>query len=272
MASAASNGITIEYETFGDPTLPTLMLVNGLGSQLINYDVQLCAMFVDHGLHVVRFDNRDVGLSTKVDSHYLLTDMAQDAFGVLDHLGIERAHIAGMSMGGMIVQTMAILHPERVLSMCSVMSRPANDRGPSTPAAIAALMSSPPVQREAFIEHSVESQRIIASVGLGNTEQRWRDRAAASFDRCFYPEGRSHQLAAVGASPDRRPGLAALTMPVLVIHGADDPLITLPGGEATAAAIPGAELLVIPGMAHDLPPDTWTTIVGAIVANGLKAR
>ena len=272
MASAPLNGITIEYETFGDPGHPTLMLVNGLGSQLINYDVALCAMFVDHGLHVVRLDNRDVGLSTKVQSPYLLVDMADDAFGVLDHLDVRAAHIAGMSMGGMIVQTMAIEHPDRVLSMCSVMSRPSNDQGASTPAAIAALMSEPPTERAAFIEHSLASQHIIASDGLGNTEERWRARAAASFDRCFHPEGVARQLAAVGASPDRRPGLGALRMPVLVIHGAEDPLITLAGGEATAAAVAGSELLVIPGMAHDLPPDAWPTIVAAIVANVHRAR
>ncbi len=291
MATTTAHDVTITYETFGDPAAPTLLLVNGLGSQLINYEPAFCEMFVSQGFQVVVFDNRDVGLSSKtegpvpdvranmgklrsgepiLDAPYTLTDMANDGFAVLDALGVASAHIAGMSMGGMIVQRMAIDHPERVLSMTSIMSTTgAPDVGQATPEAAKGLITPPPPDRDGYIEYTIDSRRDTG--GSHFSADYWRQHAAKTYDRMFHPIGSAFQITAVATDGDRTAELRSLTVPSLVIHGAMDPLITPSGGEATAAAIPDAELLMIDTMGHDLPEEIWPEVVDAIVALAAKA-
>lgn len=287
MAHATANGIQIEYETFGTPAASPLLLVMGLGAQLTAWDPEFCGQLADRGHYVVRFDNRDVGLSTKfesggapnmaevfaarqrgekVEAPYNLSDMSDDAFGLMTALGMDRAHIVGASMGGMIVQTMAIEHPERVLTMTSIMSTTgAPDLPPSTPEAAAALVTPAPSDRAGFIEHRVKSSGITGSLPHMRDEARIRATAAESFDRCFYPVGIARQLAAVAASGSRREALAAVRVPTLVVHGEIDPLVPLSGGEDTHKSIAGSELLVVKDMGHDLPKVVWPQVVGAIV-------
>jgi pimeloyl-ACP methyl ester carboxylesterase len=285
MPNVPANGIDIEYDDFGDPSNPTLLLVMGLGAQMIVWDERFCQQLADRGFHVVRYDNRDVGLSTKLENApvpdvvaamggdgssaaYLLGDMADDGVGLLDTLGIDKAHIVGASMGGMIVQEMAIRHPDRVLSLCSIMSTTGSrEVGQPTPDAMSQLLRPPPTTREDAIELSVEASRVIGATGFPLDEDRIRARAGEAWDRCHYPMGIARQLVAIMASGDRTEKLQRLDVPTLVIHGESDPLVTLSGGEATAKAVPGAELLVIPGMGHDMPEGAWPQIVDAIVAN-----
>jgi pimeloyl-ACP methyl ester carboxylesterase len=277
-------GIELEYETFGSATDPTLLLVMGLGAQLIHWDPEFCERLAAEGYRVVTFDNRDSGLSTHLEGQavepmavmaaissggpipevpYLLSDMAADAIGLLDHLGVDRAHIVGASMGGMIVQTMAIEHAHRVASMVSVMSMPGDTSvGQPTPEAMALLLRTPPTDREAYIEASADVA--VFSSKKYFDPARVRRIAAMSFDRAFYPEGVARQLAAVWASGDRSERLREVRVPTLVIHGRDDTLITLSGGERTAELIPGANLFVVGDMGHDLPEPLWPSIVGAI--------
>ena len=296
MAGAAANGIEIEYETCGDPGRPPLLLVMGLGAQMIVWDEGFCEQLAEQGFFVIRYDNRDTGLSTRFEESglpelgplltalatgqaappgaapYTLDDMADDGIGLLDALGIDAAHIVGASMGGMIVQAMAIRHPDRVLSMCSIMST-TGDRtvGAPTPEAIAALMSPPPSNRVEAMDRAVAAQKVIGGRGFPLDEERIRRRAVLAYDRSFYPSGVARQLAAILAAPDRTAALGNVAVPTVVIHGEDDTLVTPSGGEATARAIPAAELVMIPGMGHDLPEPTWTRIIGAIVANAGKA-
>jgi len=294
MPRASANGIDLEYETFGDPGNPALLLVMGLGAQMTTWDERFCARLADRGYYTIRYDNRDVGLSTWFgsagvpslqsladallggaplpDVPYDLYDMAEDGIGLLDALGIERAHVVGASMGGMIVQAMALRHQERLLSLCSIMSM-TGDWSVATPAgdAMGALMQSAPSNREEAIEGGLQAQRIIGSPGFPLDEDDARRRAGLAYDRAFNPDGMARQMAAILASPDRTAALAGVSVPTLVIHGRDDPLVPLPGGEATARAIPGAELLVIPGMGHDLPLEVWPQVVDAIVRNAERA-
>jgi len=281
------SGIELEYETFGSERDPTILLVMGLGAQLIHWETKFCELLAEEGYRVVRFDNRDSGLSTHLDGQdvqamavmaaitsdsplpevpYLLSDLAADAIGLLDHLDVDRAHIVGASMGGMIVQTMAIEHPDRIASMVSVMSMP-GDRsvGQPTPEAMALLLRPPAADREAYIEGSKDAV-VVASKKHFDLD-RTRRIAAMSFDRAFYPEGIARQLAAVWASGDRSDQLREVRVPSLVIHGRDDTLITLSGGERTAELIPGANLLVLGDMGHDLPEPLWPLVVGAIVSH-----
>ncbi len=279
----------IEHETFGDPADPTLLLVNGYTSQLVAWRVDLCEAFAAQGFHVVRYDNRDVGLSTKLDGQranpmkvaravrdgedvpsvpYVLSDMAADGIGLLTQLGIERAHIAGMSMGGMIVQTMAIEHPDRVRSMTSIMSSPGDSRvGNPTPAARDALLAPPPADRAGYIAASSRSM-VWASKRYGDPVELER-RAAEDYDRMYYPEGAVRQLAAIYASPDRSDALARLDVPSLVIHGSDDTLITPDGGRRTAELLPGSVYVEIADMGHDLPAPLWPRFADL---NGSHAR
>ncbi len=285
MTRTAANGIQIEYETVGDRGATPLLLVMGLGGQLIAWDTELCEQLAERGFYVIRYDNRDVGLSTDFEDSpapdlvallggdgstapYLLADMANDAVGLLDALGLAAAHVVGVSMGGMIVQQLAIDHPDRVLSLCSIMST-TGDRSVGQPSAeaTAVLLQPPPADRAGFLDHEVATWRVISSPGFPFDEQRIRDRAGAAYDRRFLPSGVGRQLAAILASPDRTAGLGRVTVPSLVIHGDGDVLIDPSGGRATAAAIPGAGLLVVPGMGHDLPPVLWDTLVDAIVKN-----
>jgi pimeloyl-ACP methyl ester carboxylesterase len=287
---APSNGIEIEYETFGEPGDPPILLVMGLGGQLIAWDDELCQSLVDRGFHVIRFDNRDVGLSTYIDvgdldpmteimkafsggppsAPYLIADMADDAVGLLDHLGIDRAHVVGASMGGMIAQAIAIAHPERVLSLTSIMSTTGDpDVGAPDPEILPLLMQAPPTDREAYIADSVRGAKLLAGPEHFD-EARAAQRAARAFDRAFYPAGVGHQLLAIVSSPSRSDGLRRLDVNALVIHGDADRLVNVSGGERTAEVIPGAELLILEGMGHDLPAYYWPQVIEAITA--LAAR
>jgi pimeloyl-ACP methyl ester carboxylesterase len=276
--------IEIVYETFGDPGDPTMLMIMGLGVQMIGWDAELCGRIAERGFHVVRFDNRDVGRTTKVagpsanvmaafagdlsSAAYRLTDMAGDAIGLLDVLGSERAHLVGASLGGMIAQTIAIEHPERVLSLTSMMST-TGDRsvGQPHPEAIPALLTRPPGDREGYAEAAVRLFAVIGSKRVPGQDERVRERARASFDRGYFPEGTGRQLVAIIASGDRTAALRKLDLATLVIHGTADPLIDVSGGRATAAAIPGATLELIEGMGHDLPVPLWSRLVDLIVAN-----
>jgi pimeloyl-ACP methyl ester carboxylesterase len=291
VATADNDGVRLEYETFGDPTDPAVLLVMGFGAQLTGWEEGFCRQLVGHGLHVIRFDNRDCGLSSKtegeppnllavlaqvqagegtsIDVPYSLSEMAADGLAVLDAVGVDAAHVVGASMGGMIVQQMAIEHPARVLSVTSIMSTTGDPEVcQGKPEAMAALMTPPPTERAAAIERGVSLWRVIS--GPLFDEDKARIRSAESYDRSFYPQGAAFQLAAIAKTGDRTAGLNQLSVPALVIHGAADPLIGLSGGEATAEAIPGAELLVIDDMGHDLPEPRWPEITGAIAA--LAAR
>ncbi|MEY2568126.1 MAG: hypothetical protein QOE35_2655 [Actinomycetota bacterium] len=289
MPRANTNGIELEYEVFGEEDAPPLLLVMGLGAQMIAWDDAFCTQLAAQGFRVIRFDNRDVGLSTKTEgplpdimacfagdassANYRLEDMADDAVGLLDVLGIRAAHIVGASMGGMIVQTIAIRHPDRVLSLCSIMSTTgASDVGAPTPEAMQELLRPVSTNKEEYLEASVRSSKVIGSTGFPFDEARARERAELHFDRCYHPMGVARQLAAVIASGDRTPGLANVQVPTVVIHGDADPLVTPSGGEATAQAVPGAEHVVIAGMGHDLPEGAWPQLLDAITTNASKAK
>jgi pimeloyl-ACP methyl ester carboxylesterase len=280
--------VDIVYETIGDPSDPPLLLVMGLGMQLIHWDLELCEQLAERGFHVIRFDNRDAGLSTKIEAPvpnvvrlmaglptkvpYLLSDMAADAFGLLDHLGIERAHVVGTSMGGMIAQQMAIEKPERVLSLASMMST-TGDRVVGTPKlrVWSVLTRRAPNGRDAYIEYFARVFRMIGSPAYRVDEGRVRELAGATYDRDHNPAGTARQLTAVLASGSRTAALRELDLPAVVIHGEADPLLPVRGGRATANAIPGAELITIPGMGHDLPKELWPTYVDAIARNAERA-
>ena len=274
-------GITIEYETFGNPADPALLLISGFSAQLTSWHENLCKLFAAQNFHVVRFDNRDCGLSTKLDGvvvnttavitaalmeepipevPYTLTHMAADAMGVLDGLGIAKAHVMGASMGGMIAQTVAIEHPHRVLSLTSVMSQPGEPEvGQPTPEAMESFFTAPPTSREEYLDSS--ASWLVWHSKKYRDAQRTRAQAAVDFDRSFYPEGGPRQLAAIYASGRRSEGLAKLTMPTLVLHGLDDTLIAPDGGERTAEIIPGAKLVMLEDMGHDLPEALWPRYV-----------
>jgi pimeloyl-ACP methyl ester carboxylesterase len=264
MATTHNSDVELYYEVFGDAGLPALLLVNGLGSQCTNYDPEWCAMFARLGFSVVRFDNRDVGLSSKLDDvDYALTDMAADALAVLDAVGAERAHVMGCSMGGMIVQRLAIDHPARLHSVTSVMSRTGEaGYGESSPEALALLMTPPPPERDAYVERQVEARRVYGSKPEWLDENDIRLRAGAAYDRCFCPQGIRRQMAAVGRDGSRSEELTQVDLPVLVIHGSRDTLIDPSGGRRTAELVPGARYVEIEGMGHDYPRPVWEQWVG----------
>jgi len=282
---APANGIEIAYEEFGDPSDPAMLLIMGLGVQMLGWDEELCRMLAGRGFRVVRFDNRDVGRSTKIEggrrpdvmaaamgylrsASYTLSDMADDCAGLLDHLGVEAAHVVGASQGGMIAQTLAIEHPRRVLSLASFMSSTgAPEVGQPHPEAIPVLLAGPPADREGFAEFVVRTWRVIGSPGFEADEEALRERGRAMFDRGLSPDGTGRQLLAVLASGDRTEALRRLALPALVIHGTSDVLIDVSGGKATAAVIPGARLELIEGMGHDLPRQLWQRFVDLIVEN-----
>jgi len=292
--TAACNGIEICYETFGDPEDVPLLMVMGLGSQMIHWPDELCQGLQDRGFYVIRFDNRDVGLSTWFDDHpidvveaftarftgqaydapYLLSDMAADAVGLLDHLGVEAVHLVGASMGGMIVQTIAIEHPERVRSLTSIMSTTgALDVGaPDLEVAQSLLQQGAVIAADpdAAIVREVATRTLIASPDHLDEEQILVT-ATAVVERAWHPEGLRRQLVGIAFSPDRTEPLGAVQVPTLVVHGDADPLVGVSGGHATAAAIPGAELLVIEGMGHDLPPVFWSQIIEGITRTAASA-
>ena len=281
------SGVELEYDLIGDPSHPPTLWIMGFMAQLIAWPDDLMKMFADRGHFVIRFDNRDCGLSTKFDGvpantddviksallgdpmppvAYTLHDMAADAAGLLDHLGIDSAHIIGASMGGMIAQTFAVDYPQRTKTLVSIMSQPGDPTvGQPTPEAAEALLSPPPTERDAYIEASVKYE-VWASKKYRDRELL-RLRAAREYDRSFYPEGAGRQLSAIWASTDRPEKLAKLDVPTLVIHGKDDTLITPDGGERTAEIIPNARLLMLDDMGHDLPMPLWPTFVDAIASH-----
>jgi pimeloyl-ACP methyl ester carboxylesterase len=278
-----ANEVDIEYVTDGDSSDRPLLLVMGLGAQLITWPQDFVDGLCRRGFFVIRFDNRDCGLSTKFEgmpeitalfggdpssAPYRIEDMADDAAALLTELGFSKVHVVGASMGGMITQALTIHHQDRFLSACSIMST-TGDRtvGAPTNEAITALLRPIATTREEAIEASVAGSKVIGSPAYPVHDDVLRTRAAAAYDRSYCPEGTARQLAAILASPDRTDGLHDVELPFLVLHGEDDPLVTLSGGQATAEAVPGAKLITYPGMGHDLPEILWDDISDAIVAN-----
>jgi pimeloyl-ACP methyl ester carboxylesterase len=289
MATAPANGIEIEYDTFGDAGDPPVLLIMGLSAQLIDWPEDFCELLAGRGYRVIRFDNRDAGLSAGMDDSglpdmaavfagdvrtvpYRLADMAADAAGLLDALGIEAAHVAGLSMGGMIAQQLTLDFPERVRSLCSIMSTTGRRSvGEATPEGAAVLRRPAAKTRDEAVAGAVETARVLASPAFPAEEDEVLARAAAKVDRAYRPAGTARQYAAILASGDRTARLAGVRVPAVVIHGEQDPLIGVSGGRATAAAIPGAELVVVPGMGHDLPRAVWPQVVDAIDRTARRA-
>lgn len=293
MPSLTANGIEIEYEEFGSRAAPPLLLIMGLGAQMILWDEEFCEALAARGLRVIRFDNRDVGLSAKfghagapnvmaaleasargerIEAPYTLDDMADDAAGVLDGLGIETAHVVGASMGGMIAQVLAIQHPDRVRTLTSLMSTTGHPDLPApTPDAMRILLSPAPTDRAANIERALETFRVIGSPGFPFEEERLRELAARAYDRCFHPAGFARQLVAILASGSRREALASIRVPTLVLHGDADPLVSVEGGIDTAKSVPGATLRIIPGLGHDLARGAWPEMIDAIAEHAAQA-
>ena len=287
MTQVEANGIHIEYETFGEPDSPALLLIIGIIGQLTFWDEKLCQQLAQQGHYVIRFDNRDAGLSSKMEdagvpdimqtiktqmkgetikAPYTIEDMADDAVGLLDALGIEKAHICGMSMGGMIAQTVAIHYPKRVLSLISIYSSTGDPEEPQSESEARKFLLAPQTEeREAYIEHGIKFFSTISGPGFPYDEEWLRKFVAQSYDRAYNPEGVARQFVAILAQENRRPELKSLSTPALIIHGANDPLVLVESGKNTAADIPGAELMIIDGMGHDLPHGgAWPKIIDAI--------
>ncbi|MDQ6607240.1 MAG: alpha/beta fold hydrolase [Actinomycetota bacterium] len=278
------------YETFGADDAPALLMVMGLGSQMLVWEDEFCATLAGHGFRVVRFDNRDNGRSTifgqakpptlrqlmlrdRRGAAYALDDLAADAVGLLDHLGIGSAHVVGASMGGMIAQLVAINHPERADSLVSIMSSTGSWRvGLPRPNLLPLILRRPRKDREGYIEDMVKTFRAIGSKRYPTPEAELRSLAERCFERGISPAGTARQLAAIQTAPDRTPKLRQLRLPATVIHGSRDPLIMPSGGRATAKAIPGAKLLMLDGMGHDLPRPLWPQIIEAILQTVAAAR
>ncbi len=279
---APVNGIEIAYQEIGDPEGEPLLLIMGLATQMLAWDEEFCAMLAERGFRAVRFDNRDIGRSTKIESAgvpkrtdmllgrrrtapYLLRDMADDTTGLMEHLGIESAHLVGASMGGMIAQTIAIRHPERVRSLVSMMSSTGNRwLGVPTWKAFGTLVTRTSAGREAAVERAVNTFRIIGSPAYPMDEARFREMAGASYDRSHDRVGVARQLHAVTASGDRTAALERLRLPATVLHGDSDPLIRPAAGRATARAIRDSHLRIFKGMGHDFPPALWPDFVEEI--------
>jgi pimeloyl-ACP methyl ester carboxylesterase len=293
----AANGIRITYEDKGPHDAPVILLVMGLGGQLTLWPDEFVDALNAHGFRTIRYDNRDVGLSTRFDAAgvpnlkwmfvkaaiglpvrpaYTLADMAADGMALLDHLGIARAHIVGASMGGMISQHIAARYPDRVLSLTSIMSTTGNRQLPPASAEAMAVLNDrgpdPLVDFEGYLDHAVKGAFVVGSPGYPPDPEATRERIRNDFNRCYAPQGFQRQYAAAAASPDRRPKLATIKAPTVVIHGAVDPLVPLAGGQDTAANIPGAELRVIEGMGHDLPPALFDTLVDGIMRAVERAK
>jgi pimeloyl-ACP methyl ester carboxylesterase len=287
--AAVGGDVELCYETFGDPDDPPVVLIMGLATQMIAWHEDFCAQLAERGFFVVRFDNRDAGRSTRFRdarpptlrqmllrdrraAAYSLADMAQDVVGLLDHLGIERAHVVGASMGGMIAQTVAIRHPDRVLSLVSIMSN-TGGRWSGQPALTIypIFLKRAPHDRDGYIEHSVRLFTAIGSAGFPRDEEELRAHAALAYDRGVSAAASGRQLAAILAERDRTADLRRLRVPALVIHGTADKLVAPSGGRRTAKAIPGARLLEIEGMGHDLPRGAWPQILGGIEETAARA-
>ena len=293
MTKAKANNIEIEYETFGDRSDKPLLLIMGLGDQMITWDKEFIKHLTDRGFFVIIFDNRDVGLSSKCDeggkpdlmgailavqrgdpieAPYSLDDMADDSIGLLDVLGIEKAHIVGASVGGMIAQTIAYRHPSRVLSLTSIMSTTGNPELPQMTQEAAEVFFLPvPPERDAHIENQVRVGKFVYGSGFPFNEERQRTFAARSFDRCFYPPGVERQMLAIMVHGNMKEKISAIKVPTLVIHGREDPLYPVECGIEIAETIQGSELIIIEGMGHSLPPEVFNLISDAIKRNASKA-
>ena len=288
MPNVKANGMQIEYDTIGDPSAPPLLLIMGLGGQLIHWDEGFCRRLADEGLFIIRYDHRDSGLSTKfetaasagmgdsldaymqghtIQTPYSLNDMADDAAGLLDALLIKKAHVCGASMGGMIAQILAIRHPQRLLSLVSIYSTTGNPDLPQPePKAMDALMTPQPTERRAYIEFNVKTHRVMAGSGYPFEEEFIRNISAESYDRAHYPPGVGRQMLAVMAQENRKAVLSSVKVPTLVIHGTVDPLVPAAHGRDTADAVSGSKLLLVEGMGHDLPRNSgpWPQVINAI--------
>ncbi|AWB93084.1 alpha/beta fold hydrolase [Aeromicrobium chenweiae] len=289
------SGIDICYETFGSPDDPAVLLIMGLGGPMGWWATPFCEQLAERGFFVIRYDNRDTGRSTKLAQYrvsradivraflhlpgragvtppYTLSDMAEDAIGLLDHLGVDRANIVGVSMGGMIAQTIAIEHPDRALSLTSIMSTTGKRTvGFQHPKVLPVLLSSPGSTRDSYTERSLRGSKVIGSPAFPSEEQAERDRAYETYDRGWSASGVRRQMLAVLAQPDRTAALGRLDLPVAVIHGLSDPLVHRSGGKATADAIPDAEHIEIAGMAHDLPAQLYSTYIETIARTAARA-
>ncbi len=287
-AMCTANGIELCYEEFGDPSDPAVLLVMGLATQMLGWDADFCAELSGRGFRVIRYDNRDIGrsqrmtgapptlrqlvLRSKKAARYTIDDMAADGVGLLDALGIERAHVVGASMGGMIAQTIAVRHPQRVLSLTSIMSSTgARLSGQPALKMLPLFFKKPPRGRDAYIDRTVGLFGVIGSPGFPRAEADLRAMLGSAWERGHDAAGPGRQLAAVLAATDRRELLRSITTPTLVIHGTADPLVRPSGGRATARAIPGARLLLIDGMGHDLPRGAWPQIIDGIEENARRA-
>lgn len=283
-----ANGISIEYETLGDPNDPPMLLIMGLGAQLITWDDGFCHALAGRGFNVIRYDNRDSGLSDKMDSAgradvlaayagearpaYTLDNLADDAVGVLDALGIPAAHIVGASMGGFIAQLVAINHADRVLSLTSIMSGPGGeDMVAPTPEAATVLVRPPGATREEVVALGLESRRILGGEDNPFDPEYERRKIERAYDRSFYPEGYGRQFVAILAAKSRVPALRDVKMPTLVVHGVDDPLVPLENGRRVAAAVPGARMIELPRTGHNLPEEHWGRVADAIAETARRA-
>ncbi|HEV2036067.1 MAG TPA: alpha/beta hydrolase [Candidatus Dormibacteraeota bacterium] len=284
MPRLKANGIEIEYDTFGDAKAAPLLLIMGLGAQMISWDEAFCAQLADRGFYVIRYDNRDSGLSTKMEAAgvpdllaafsgnptpaYELEDLAADAVGVLDALDIDAAHIVGASMGGFISQLIAINYPERVLSLTSIMSGPGgHDAVAPTPEGAEVLMKVPLPTREGTIEHGVWIRKVLTGSGNPFDEDAERKKVERAYDRSYYPVGTGRQMVAILAAHGRLERLAKVIVPTLVVHGLDDVLVPPENGRLVAGAVPGARLLEFETMGHNVPERFWPQILDAIAAN-----
>jgi pimeloyl-ACP methyl ester carboxylesterase len=282
--------IELAYETFGEPSDVPVLLIMGLATQMIGWPDDFCRELAARGHFVVRFDNRDIGLSTHLHDAgmpdvmavvggdtssvpYALADLADDTVGLLDALGLASAHLVGASMGGMIAQLLAIRNPERVRSLTSIMSSTGDPEvGRPSDAALGALLAPAAKDREGAIRRAIDAYRVIGSPGFELDEAALSERAGLAFDRAHDPAGVARQFVAIVSTDDRTADLATITVPTLVIHGAEDQLIDVSGGRATAAALPGCELMVVEGMGHDLPRGVWPRILDAISALVARAE
>lgn len=282
---AEVNGIELCHETFGSPDDRPLLMIMGLASQMIWWDDELCEKLAAEGFYVIRYDNRDAGRSSRMSGRvslplaytlrvapYSLKDLADDAAGLLDELGVESAHVVGASMGGMVAQTLAIEHPSRVRSLTSIMSTTGNRFvGRPSARAIAMLLSAPPRNREQFVDYLLRTFRVIGSPGYPFDEARMRERAERSYDRGVNPGGTARQLAAIMSGRDRFRALRKVRVPALVVHGSKDPLVHVSGGRATARALRESELDVVAGMGHDIPRAIWPRLVRGLVRTADRA-
>jgi len=267
MPRATSNGIEIEYETFGALAAPPLLLIAGLGSQMLSWDDDFCALLASRGFRVIRYDNRDSGLSTWVEDAYTLDDMADDAAGLLDALGIAAAHVVGASMGGFIAQLLTLNHPGRVLTLTSIMSGPnGDDQVQPTAEGSAVLMAPAPPTREERIALGLWAKQKLLGPADPFDDAYERGRVTRAVDRAYHPAGFGRQLGAILVARGRLERLGSVGVPTLVIHGDADILVPVENGRRVAAAIPGARLMEIAGMGHDVPRRVWSQVADAIAS------